>query len=244
MRVAVPLLLCAFATACSGGSKGGGASGQYGGTFTLQNSASAPYAYGYFVSSAGEFTAPALDTCLVATTASQPAPRYLDAGATLTISGGPAPISLARTGDSSYLYYSAFPAASAIPADTSFDVTATGGPDLGAMSLPGVLAVRHAISLGANVAVPASADLALTWAPVGADFIRFDFFNGFSPPALLSCIAKDDGSFAIPAAILAALPAGAGNGLITSATVEKTRIVGGRVVVFDGVAEAETIWSK
>lgn len=247
MRTLLAALLVAAIAGCSGGNHGSDAplSGPYGGTVTLQYSPDAPYALAYFVTSAGELALPAIDTCMTANTAAGPAAYYLDAGPTLTVDdGGGSPLTLTRAGDSSYLYYAAFPAPSAIHADTTYDLIAAGGPEIPATTWAAALRTRHALAVPGNVAVPATGALALSWTPVGADFVTIGFYSGITPPALLTCTVLDDGSFSVPAADLATLPAGSGNGVLFGATVEETRALDGRVVVFDGIAATESTWSK
>ncbi|HVO30178.1 MAG TPA: hypothetical protein VMV18_05565, partial [bacterium] len=157
--------------------------------------------------------------------------------------GGGKTITLDRFGDPTYMYYAASPTPGQVALDTTYDAALAGGPDIPAATWPGVLVLRHPITVPGTLPVPASGDLAISWTPVGADFVRFDFYNGFTPPALFSCWAKDDGSFAVPASFLATLPAGSG-GVLAAATKRHTLLVNSRVVAFDGEASSGATWTK
>lgn len=238
----------AVGAACSGGGKSAGPtpvpSGTAGGFVSLEYNSVAPSVLAYFFVSSEGFAAPALDGCATPSTTPGPTRTYLDAGATMTVTGGPSPITANGVGDATYFYYAASPPPSDVSPDRNYDVSVPGGPDLPATTWSHAIRVKHAISLPANLPLPSSGGLDLSWTPAGGDYIRFDFYYGYTGSPIVSCFARDDGTFTVPAPYIAGLPSSTGDGFVATTTVETTAVIDGRIVAFDGEAAAYATWTK
>lgn len=198
-------------------------------------------------------TLPGLDECVVNTP--QPAPtasplQYRDAGDTLTLSG-PASLTLYRTLSSGSLVYVPSPnppSAGSVVAGGQYDVSWSGGPDVGADTLAGVLVVPDAVQITSpdisNLYTVGGGALSVSWTGAGSTGSSSTWLmmttvdpNNTGNWASALCVVNDDGSFTIPSGVVSQLPAGVGNMGIYRALSNEPSLSDGSVLVVQGVWE-------
>lgn len=191
---------------------------RYEGSGTTTESASA-MAYFYEPVPPGDFALQPIDTCVTPVPVSSPAPtpaplNYYDAGSEVTLSGASS-IPLPKTVNGEFLYY--LPAGTlspaSVPANGTWSVSWTGGPDLVAGSLSNAVELPASFVFSSPsfaTAVTLSGAINLAWstsgsAPGDAVWIYVSAGSGSA-----TCRVTDDGAFTIPSSIIASLPSGSG----------------------------------
>jgi uncharacterized protein (TIGR03437 family) len=162
---------------------------------------------------------------------------FLDAGASLPVSGPglPANVAMAKTPLSNGPIYNFTPAAGALVAGT-YTLTGTGGADVGPFSVSSTLPTSFsATNLGSIATIDRSQPLAITWTGAGFDEVIIVVQGGAlsatsTHTVTISCAAPaSPGTFSVPAAALAYLPAvvsGSAGG-VGQLTVEAVQSNGG-----------------
>lgn len=192
----------------------------------------------------GTVEIPNTDDCVVqtpGTTPPTPSITYRDAGTDLTLSG-PTTVSLMQAFNGNQIYYTTvqqpLPTSQVTPGG-QYDVSWSGGADMAADTLSGVMVVPDPILMSQptfQTAYVLSGDVSVQWNTSGVGSDTFYLYittvdpNNTSNYATAWCAPVDDGSFTVPASIISQLPAGVGN-MGVARTISNEPAVGDGTVI-------------
>ncbi|HVO30612.1 MAG TPA: hypothetical protein VMV18_07745 [bacterium] len=226
VRVALAVAtLCTLAVACGGGGKSSPKA--YGGNVLLQQHAlptggsATVYLSGTFYSAYTPGTGrdpfsniippgQCVQTVVVDTGAVS---TLLNAGPSFAAQAGGSTIVAVydtASGFAAYTSTASLPVAAPVPAD--WDLVFSGSTELPATTLSGAVRLPGVVQITSPAIVPtggffettfSGGTVAMTWTPLGADYLDLTFFSG---NRFVECVAADQGSFTVPSYMVPAIP--------------------------------------